>query len=372
MKTILLPLLASNLILLFSAYGQSTIQSELDALMKHNFQPDQPGGMVLVWEKGKIRYQQGIGLENLDTKKAITPTTTFRMASVSKQFTAMAILILEKQNKLKLEDKLSRYFPQLKPEIGDKIILKHLLTHTSGIPDYESLMDQSWNRQILDEDIPLLLASQPKGYFTPGSQFRYSNTGFCLLALVVKQVSGKPYAQFLKQYIFEPLEMNHTFIYENKHPVPGRGMGYARTEPGQIIPSDQSLTSATKGDGCVYTCIADYLKWYQACRTNTLADLLGKLSEIGYLFPKGSGEGYGLGWFFKKKKQGGNYELTHSGSTCGFSHVVVQVPDEDLLIVYFSNLADNHAVFDTIYDTVRKYSSYKIQLDFKQMHLLTN
>jgi CubicO group peptidase (beta-lactamase class C family) len=372
MKIFIFIFLLSNLLLLLSVNGQPMLKTELDALLQKNFQPDKPGGVILIWEKGKIMYQNAVGLANLETKKAITSTTTFRMASVSKQFTAMALLILEKQNKLHLEDKLSRYFPKLRPELGDKITLKHLLTHTSGIPDYENLMDQSWKRPILDEDIPMLLESERTGYFTRGSQFRYSNTGFCLLALVVQQVSEVPYARFMKENIFEPLQMNHTFIYEQENPVLERGMGYARNETGQIIPSDQSLTSVTKGDGCVYTCTEDYLKWYKACQTNVLADLQSKLTEIGYLFPKGNGEGYGLGWFFKKIQQPSKYELTHSGSTCGFSNVVLQVPDKDLLIVYFSNIAGNHAIFKQIEAIIKKYSQYKVQLDFKKMHQLTN
>lgn len=353
-------------------YAQNNLQKDIDFILQSNFQNDRPGAQVMVWEKGKLMYQNGAGVANVETNQPITSTTTFRMASVSKQFTAMAILLLEKQKKLRFDDKLAKYFPKLKIELSEKITLANLLTHTSGIPDYESLMDTTWKRQLLDEDIPTLLETQKTTYFFPGTKFKYSNTGFCLLALVVQQVSGIPYAQFVKENIFEPLKMNHTFIYDSQHLVTGRGLGYARTKNGQVIPSDQSLTSATKGDGSVYTSANDYLKWYTAIKTNELVNLQAKLSEINYSFPTNASEGYGLGWFFRKPDRPGKYELTHSGSTCGFSNVVLLVPDEDLLIVYFSNIAGNHAVFDEIQNVVKKYTSYSWQTDWNAMHELTD
>lgn len=357
----------------FSSIAQNAFESELNSLLQTRFPANQPGAAVLVYEKGRMIYQNQSGVANTETKQPITVKTTFRMASVSKQFTAMGILILEKQKKLKLTDKLSRYFPDLKPELADKITLAHLLTHTSGIPDYENLMDSTWKRQILDEDIPALLQSQTNTYFEPGSRFKYSNTAFCLLAIIVQQVSGKPYASFMKENIFVQLGMKHTFVYEGDHLVETRGMGYTRNEANQtIIPSDQSLTSATKGDGCVYTSIEDYLKWYLALKDNRLVNLQVRLNEIGYLFPDKENEGYGLGWFFKRTDSLGKSELTHTGSTCGFSNVVIQVPEEDLLIVYFSNIAGNHEVFDEVQSVINRHVSYKWKVNWKAMHQLTD
>ena len=305
----------------------------------------------------------------METKSIITSATTFRMASVSKQFTAMAILLLEKEHKLKLSDKLSAYFPELQPSLSNDITLAHLLTHTSGIPDYENLMDSTWKTQISDEDIPKLLQNQTKAYFEPGARFKYSNTAFCLLTLIVQKVSGLPYPLYMQANIFDPLGMKNTFIYDNKMPRKTRGMGYARDESAHIIPSDQSLTSATKGDGCVYTSTADYLKWYLAIRDNRLRK---KLKEVGYKFPQTMNAGYGLGWFFNEIKGSENYELTHTGSTCGFSNAVLMIPGQDLMIAYFSNIADNHAPFSDIVKIAKANLNAQWTIDWKAMHDFTD
>lgn len=355
-----------------SIHAQSGLGNELDSFLKKNFRANEPGAAVLVLEKGKVVYQNGIGLADLETKSLITSTTTFRMASVSKQFTAMAILLLEKDKKLKLDDKLSVYFPKLQPSMSNHITLAHLLTHTSGIPDYENLMDSTWKRQISDEDIPILLQKQTKGYFEPGSRFKYSNTAFCLLSLIVQKVSGLPYPVFMQINIFDPLGMKNTFLYDNKQPRKPRGMGYARDESGHIVPSDQSLTSATKGDGCVYTSTEDYLKWYQAIRDNRLVDLQKELTEVGHKFPQKTNSGYGLGWFFNETKSAGKYELTHTGSTCGFSNAVLMIPYQDLMIAYFSNIADNHAPFSAILKIAKANLNTEWTIDWKAMHDFTD
>jgi CubicO group peptidase (beta-lactamase class C family) len=344
---------------------------ELDVFLKEKIDPDGPGVAVLVWKEGKVYYKKGFGIERKDRVAPISSSTTFRMASVSKQFTAMSILILEKNQKISFSDKISRFFPELDPALSEKITVRHLLTHTSGIPDYEDLMDSTSKRQITDADIVRLLSSERKTYFQPGTKFRYSNTAFCLLAMITERVSRKPYRVFMKENIFEKLGMKRTFLYDASALNNSRALGYARNKEGEIVDSDQSATSATLGDGCVYTCLDDYLIWFKALKNNTLLDLGKNLRQVGYAFPNHPGKGYGLGWFYNELKDG-TFELTHSGSTCGFSNLVILSPEKDRLVVCFSNLANNHALLGDIVKIIGKDKQFEFQTDWSEMHKLTN
>jgi CubicO group peptidase (beta-lactamase class C family) len=347
------------------------LSEELDSLLNKHISREDPGVAVLVWKDGRSEYMKGFGRERLDKPVMIGPATTFRMASVSKQFTAMGIMLLEKDGKIDFGDKISRFFPELNPALTSRITVRNLLTHTSGIIDYEELMDSTWQRQIMDGDIVRLLINQTTTYFEPGTKFRYSNTGFCLLAMIVERVSGKPYRTFMQERIFKPLMMKNTFLYDSRHPDQSRALGYARDKAGNIVDSDQSLTSATLGDGCVYTSLTDYLIWYKALRANTLVNLAEEIKEVGFKFPNQTNSGYGLGWFYSAS-EGTKLEMSHTGSTCGFSNLVVLIPQEDLLIVCFSNLADNHSIFDNIVNIVKEDKRFDFEMNWLRMHRMTN
>ena len=228
----------------------------------------------------KIVYRKGYGLANVETKSLITPETNFRMASVSKQFTAMGILLLEKGGKLSLNDPLTKFFPNFNGKVGQKVQIRHLLTHSSGILDYEAVMNPNQREQLSDADVLTLIKDRDSLYFEPGIQFRYSNSAYCLLALVIEKVSGKPFASFIRQRIFQPLKMNQSVIYEAGKPIANRAMGY-RKKDNRFVFSDQSVTSATKGDGGVYTSLIDYQKWNEALRNSTLLDLKAALIRTG-------------------------------------------------------------------------------------------
>jgi CubicO group peptidase (beta-lactamase class C family) len=334
--------------------GQWT--TRLDSLLARQ---ESPGAVVLIQQNGRTLYRRAAGYARLDTREPMTTGSALRMASVSKQFTAMAVLLLEKEGRLKLDDPLSRYLPESKRPVT----LRQLLTHTSGIPDYEGRMDTTWRRQLLDRDVWELLKKDTVTYFHPGTAFRYSNSAFCLLSLVVEKASGMPYAQFLQEKIFRPLGMIHTFLYEERAGHPERALGYARNRGGKIADSDQSLTSATRGDGCVYTSADDYLRWHEALSRNQLIDMSEKVRRRIYPFPDHPGYGYGFGWF---TAPGGTF--FHSGSTCGFSNVVIR--RGDLLILFFSNLADNHAFFGKVLGVLDP--AIAPGTDWEMLHRLTN
>ena len=292
---------------------------------------DHIGIAVLTRQNGQENIMLG-GRATLPGGGEVNVHTNFRMASVSKQFTAACIIVLKNQGKLMYEDPLDTFFPNFKT--GRDIRLKHLLTHTSGLQDYEGLIPPDQPGQVSDADVLRWVAATDSTYFPPGSRYRYSNSGFCILSQVVEKVSGMPFARFVKEFILSPLEMDGSFVYEAGTAMPERALGYARVH-NEIRPSDQSITSATKGDGCLYTSLADYGKWMAAIAQNRLFDLKKELEEVNY--PIGKGLFYGLGWF-----NSGN-ELFHTGSTCGFSNVVWLTLDGRHALVYFSNLADHHA-----------------------------
>lgn len=327
-------------LLLMSTSAMAQLRERLDSLMRATTQNNQPGAALLVELNGKPIYQKGYGLANVKTNTPITPETNFRMASVSKQFTAMGILLLEKERKLSLDDPLIKFFPEFTGNVARKVQVRNLLTHSSGILDYESVMNPNQREQLLDADVLTLLKDKDSLYFEPGSKFQYSNSGYCLLALLIERVSGQPFATFIKQRIFLPLQMTQSVVYEAGKPVPDRAMGYAKNKAGAFVFSDQSVTSATKGDGGVYTSLTDYQTWSHALQTGKLLDLKAALTRTVQVINATSGSSYGAGWFFR---QPSNPVLFHSGSTCGFNNYVVMIPEKRFLMAYFSNRADNKA-----------------------------
>ena len=332
------------LLTLNTLYAQPDLKSRLDVFFTS--QPaTQPGFALSIVKKGTVLYSNAAGLANLDTKTPINPLTNFRMASVTKQFTAMGILLLEKQGLLGFDDPIGRWLPGLPAGIARHVLIRHLLTHSSGILDYESLIPATQTTQVLDADVLRLLSARDSTYFTPGSRFQYSNSGFCLLALIIERVSKMTFPKFIRQRIFQPLHMDSSVIYEEGHHIPNRAMGYARESAGRIIPSDQSVTSATKGDGGVYTSLSDYAKWINALQNNTLIQLAPVLRRLRFPIARLKNRYYAAGWFLDDNDP---RLLFHSGSTCGFANFVIQLPADRESIVFFSNLAGNSAPFKTI------------------------
>lgn len=310
----------------------------------------QPGYVLLIEKNGKTIYEKTAGLADLKTGRQLTAASNFRMASVTKQFTAMGILLLEKAHKLSFDDSIGRYLPELPENIGSRVLIRHLLTHSSGILDYETLIPDTQQKQVLDADVLQLLKDNDSTYFAPGSQFRYSNSGYCLLALIIERIARQSFSSFVKDNLFVPLKMNNSCVYEAGLNISNRAMGYAKDSAGKIVFSDQSITSATKGDGGVYTSINDYIKWIHALQQNKLLNLRHVLQRIHFSINNQTGAYYGAGWFQMESKP---QVFFHSGTTCGFNNYVIEVPDKKLSIVYFSNLADNSTMFKAIVQAIK-------------------
>jgi len=317
------------------------IEAKVDSLVAKFDGPDRPGACVAVIHDGTFAFKKGYGLAHLEEKIPVGEDTNFRLASVTKQFTAMAILLLKEQGALDYDDPLSRFFPDF-PEIGTKITVRHLLNHTSGLIDYENIMPEGLKVPLKDRDVLELLKTQHGTYFTPGTEYRYSNSGYALLALIVEKVSGMGFASFLKENIFSPLGMNDTVAYEEGiTTVPRRAYGYKETDAGFVF-SDQSLTSSVLGDGGIYTSVLDYFKWDQALYTEGLVsrETLQEAFSPARL-ADGTLSPYGFGWRFEERQ--GVRVIYHNGSTCGFSTAVRRVPERQLSVIVLSNNANGKA-----------------------------
>ena len=329
--------------------------------MQANYSADKPGAALLVAVGGEVLYSKGFGLADLATATPITPVTNFRLASVSKQFTAMCIHLLQRQKLLQYDDTLLRFFPGFN-KFGEEITLRHLLTHTSGLPDYENFIDADRPNQVSDEEVLELMAAQNHTLFNPGTQYYYSNTGYVLLALVVEQVSGLPYGDFLQQNIFDPLGMHTSRLYEAGRAIPERAMGYACNKAGEVIFSDQSTCTATKGDGCIYTSLQDYLKWHKALEQEGPFGIERALKEVSTNIDDKQDWYYGMGWFFAKRKSG-RPEMYHTGNTCGFSNLVIRIPENDALVACFSNIADNPHLLTNLLDVLEDFPGIRPESD---------
>lgn len=313
---------------------------------------------MLVSVASEELYAGGIGIADLSTGERITPDTTFRLASMSKQFTAMCIQLLEQEGRLSYDDTLQQFFPTFPAGIGAQVKLRHLLCHTSGLLDYEEFVEEQPDWQISDEEVLAIAAAQSKTYFAPDTQYRYSNTGYVLLALVVEQVSGIAYADFLQQRIFEPLGMDHTMLYGMGKAIPARAMGYARNEVGDIVLADQGSCTATKGDGCIYTSVRDYDRWHRALSQQS--GMAPALEQVYVPIPDYTNGFYGMGWFFSRRKSGG-LEMYHTGNTSGFSNLVIRIPENDVLIACFSNIADNPHLLTGFLDVLDQFPILKTE-----------
>ncbi len=322
----------------------------LDAHLETTYAPNAPGAALLVSVAGEVVYERGLGIADLQSNQYITPHTTFRLASVSKQFTALCVQLLAQQGLLRYSDTLQHFFPELATGIASQITLHCLLCHTSGLPDYEAFVQERAGYQVSDEEVLAITARQKVTLFTPGSQFRYSNTGYVLLALVVERVAGVGFGAFLEQHVFGPSGMRHTRLYDRYGSIPARALGYAQNEIGEFVAADQGTCTATKGDGCIYSSVRDYLAWHKALNTNMAPDLRQVYAPI----PGYTNSCYGMGWFFSPRPNGG-IELFHSGNSSGFSHLVIRMPDRDVMMACFSNMADNPHLLTGLLATLGQY-----------------
>jgi CubicO group peptidase (beta-lactamase class C family) len=346
------------LLLVFAICGSTAEDprvKQIDAIFAAVTSPRAPGLAVVVRKNGQTIFERGYGMRDLRSQLQITPATNFRLASFTKQFTAMSIMLLVHDGKLRYDDKLTDVFPDF-PAYGKSISIRNLLNHTSGLIDYESLMDKQYAGkspeeipQIHDAEVLALMKRQTTTKFPPGTSWEYSNSGFVVLATIVEKKSSKPFGEFLRERIFAPLKMSRTLAYEyGKNSVTERAYGYTN-DAGVWLETDQSPTSATLGDGGIYTSVDDLTKWDDALRNHTLLsaeEMQPAITPVslppGSQKVRNSEDGniseYGFGWYLDPYK--GRKRMWHSGSSMGFRTVIDRFTDENLTIIILCNRVD--------------------------------
>jgi CubicO group peptidase (beta-lactamase class C family) len=339
----------------------SSVDTQADSIFSSITQENAPGLAVLVRKDGRTLFEKGYGVRDLRTKAKIDQHTNFRLASFTKQFTAMAIMLLVHDGELRYDQTLTEIFPDF-PAYGKNITLRNLLNHTGGLPDYEDSMETQekitgplWSpeHQIQDDEVLALLKKETKGKFAPGTSWSYSNSGYVVLGLIVAKASGQSYGDFLHARIFAPLHMDHTIVYQKgKNEVTNRAFGHSK-EGDALKETDQSSTSATLGDGGIYSNLNDLAKWDDALRNHTLLNaeemapalVPAKLADgKPTLWPTapnddnlhpGKPVSYGFGWFLDP--YWGIPRMGHTGSTMGFRTVIERFTTKQLTIIILCN-----------------------------------
>ena len=331
--------------------ANSNHTEEIDAILKSAGlkSSDIPGAAVLVVKNGEIVFERGYGITDLKTLRKIDAHTNFRLASDTKQFTAMAIMLLVHDGKLQYGEPLTDIFPDF-PVYGRAITVRMLLNHTSGLLDYEDLMPPVDPKlpieqvQIQDSGVLDLLKHQSSTKFPPGTKWEYSNSGYVLLGTIVQKISGQFFPEFLRKRIFAPLHMTSTVAYvRGYNDIPNRAFGHT-LENGNWKQTDQSPTSATLGDGGVYSSLEDLAKWDRTLRDNALlspGEMQAAITPVnvpGVVGPDGVPAEYGFGWFLNPYK--GHARMWHYGETVGFRSAIQRFTNDGLTIILLCNRAD--------------------------------
>ncbi|AKH93383.1 serine hydrolase domain-containing protein [Elizabethkingia anophelis] len=327
-------------------YGQK--EKKLDSLFTSLYAAKEFNGNVLVAEKGKVIYEKSFGLANEKTKQKLDKNTVFELASVSKQFTAMGIVQLEKEGKLSYNDPLTKYFPEL--SFYKPITIDNLLHHTSGLPDYMSLFDKNWDKKkfATNKDIVDMLAKyKPELLFVPGDKYEYSNTGYALLGLIIEKVSKQSYGDYLNKKIFKPLGMANTRVYRSRY-KPEKISNYALGYVVDSLGNKKLLDDLGKeyytyyldgivGDGMVNSTTGDLLKWDRALYGDKLVNQKDKDLIFSSIVTKDNKDTrYGYGWAIDTKYPFGKI-ANHSGGWAGYITFIERDLDYDKTIIILQN-----------------------------------
>jgi CubicO group peptidase (beta-lactamase class C family) len=319
------------------------VAAQVDKVFAQWDHTDSPGCALGIYQNGRIIYKHGYGMANLNDDVTITPETVFHVASMSKQFTAASILLLQQQGKLSLDDDVHKYIPEL-PDFGERITLRHLMHHTSGLRDQWSLLElASWRYSqdlITDADVMSVVTRQKGLNFKPGEKFMYSNTGFTLLAIIVSRVSGMPFREFTTRNIFEPLGMTHTHFRDDheeviKHDALGYELGGAHSKAFRM-----SLTNFdTAGATSLHTTVEDLQLWDE----NFYHPRIGGQALIQQMLERGklnSGEMQTYASGLEIGTYRGLPTVDHNGGDAGYRSDMTRFPDQHFSATVLCNLAE--------------------------------
>lgn len=327
--------------------SQSKAQ-KIDALLKKCYENGQFNGSVLVAENGKVIYNEAFGIANPESKEKLKNNTAYNLASVTKQFTCMGIMLLKERGDLSYEDDIQKYIPEL-PYMG--ITIRNLMNHTSGLPDYIRLFSQKWDTTATepakkkiatnDDVIEMLKQYNLPLLFKPGEQWRYSNTGYIMLASIVARASGEEFDQFMKKNIFEPLKMENTLVYSKfkDQKMAHRAYGFRLSLDGsEHLLNDVGFLDGVAGDGAIYSTTEDLFKWDQALYAEKL--IKGETLEEAFkpvTLKNDSTVYYGFGWGIDTT--GNKIAVRHTGGWVGFRTIIVRELEDKNTVVLLSNVS---------------------------------
>lgn len=328
---------------LIPAKGQSRerLAAEFDRIISAGFKAGEPGGVVLVTRKGEVVYRKAFGMANVELDVPMREEMVFNIGSVTKQFTAVAVLQLAEQGKLSLGDEITKYLPDY-PVNGQRITVENLLTHTAGIPGPapEAMTSLQGRKDLVAlQEIINTFKSRPLD-FAPGTRWSYSNDGYMLLGAIIEKVSGLTYPAYLEKNIFKPAGMTHTLFGDDQLLVKNRAASYiySRAESRFLNAINDKLETAYSA-GAIQSTAEDLFKWNQALESHRLitkASLAKARAE--YKLPGGRGTHYGYGWFIGNMQ--GSPLVEHGGNMGGFMSHAIYLPREDVFVVVLYNFRD--------------------------------
>jgi CubicO group peptidase (beta-lactamase class C family) len=320
-----------------TAEARPAASQKVDALLSGLIETNDPGLAVLVAQDGKILFEKSYGLADREHHVPVIPQTTFRIGSIGKQFTASAILKLQEEGKLSVNDKLSKYIPDF-PR-GNEVTLRHLLRHTSGIHSYTEKQGfiESVTSAVKPDDLINSFKNDPYD-FDPGKKWHYDNSGYFLLGRIVEKVSGQSYGDFLQKNFFQPLGMTNSGVYRAHPGLPHEALGYS-LEGAVFTNAVNWDMSWAGGAGTLYSTVEDLFRWNEGIFNGRVLDAASlkaaftpvKISENQV----GSGSGYGFGWFINRHR--GLLQIWHGGGLNGFSSYLLRVPDEKCTVAILAN-----------------------------------
>ncbi len=307
----------------------------MDALLSKSFPANEPGAAVIVVKDGQVVLRKGYGLAHLELGVPVSPEMRFRIGSVTKQFTAAAILLLAEDGKLAVEDPITRFLPGY-PTHGKTITIEHLLTHTSGIKSYTDMPEwlRKWRQDMPLDTLIALFKDQPMD-FEPGEKWAYDNSGYVLLGAIVERASGRPYADFVRDRIFAPLGMTHTTYDTTASILPGRVSGYSKSSAGWANAAYLSMTQPYAAGALVST-VDDMARWNAALDAEKLLQQPSlRRAWTPYRLRDGSSTGYGYGWMMGALQERPTVE--HGGGINGFVCATLRLPDDHVYVALLTN-----------------------------------
>lgn len=328
------------LLILFYQFGISqeynSIQ-KIDDFLEKEYPKNEPGANVLISIKGEVVFEKSYGLASLKPKKKLKTDMVFQLASMSKQFVSAAVLQLVEQGKIKLSDSIQQFVPYY-PSKKHKITIHHLLSQTSGIPDYFDV-DENEFYLLAQEHTPRQLINYFKDEplsFKPGSQWEYSNSNYPLLGVTVEKVSGLPLKEYLRKYIFEPLQMNATGLwYTQDTPKKKIVTGY-NIKGGNLIPAPKMVGSALYAPGGIVSTTTDLFLWNKALQDKTIiSEFVVNQLITEKMTTDGKGTGYGYGFFLRNIQ--GSKTIQHGGILFGFTTNGIYLPEEEIFVCVLAN-----------------------------------